>query len=448
MRKASGPGDVDRRRFLQTAAAAGLVLTGQLADNQAAENGADTLQIGLVGAGTQGQFLLNLCAKLSNVRIKALCDVWSYNRDRAAVMLGQYGHQHNAYASCEEMLAKENDLDAVLIATPDCFHAQQTVACLKAGAHVYCETPMAITVESAREMAGAASSAGKLLQIGYQRRSNPYYLFSFNHVINETKLLGEIVAANGQWNRPQLSDRRWPRRSPVDDAELKRLGFESMLQFRNWQWFEGLGGGPLLEFGSHQIDIFNWFLESVPKAGYASGGVEYYDPESHQHADTSMAILQYPAGEKTIRAFYQSINSNSNSGYFESFMGDQGTLYVSDSEAAGRVKVFREPSVRDWDKWIRVGYLKSAEAAKPKSDDDSTLEVAASAAPPSYSLAVEASEPSHQLHLQNFFQSIRGEEALNCPAEVAYSATVVALQLAAAARSSTAVTFRPEDFQI
>ena len=74
------------------------------------------------------------------------------------------------------MLSDEKDLDAVIIATPDFWHAEQTIACLKAGLHVYCEKEMSNTLEGARKMVQAAKQTGKLLQIGHQRRSNPRYI--------------------------------------------------------------------------------------------------------------------------------------------------------------------------------------------------------------------------------------------------------------------------------
>ena len=122
---------------------------------------------------------MNACLKIPNIRFRAVVDVWeAYNLRRAHRMLQKFGHKANAYIDYREMLAKEKGLDAVLIATPDFWHAEHTVECLKAGLHVYCEKEMSNTLEGARRMVLAARQTKKLLQIGHQRRSNPRYLHS------------------------------------------------------------------------------------------------------------------------------------------------------------------------------------------------------------------------------------------------------------------------------
>ena len=110
----------------------------------------------------------------------------------------------------------------------------------------------------------AARETGKLLQIGHQRRSHPRYLHCYEKIIKEAKLLGRIVTVNGQWNRSVKPDLGWPQRYAIPDDRLKKYGFKSMEQFRNWRWYKGLGGGPIVDLGSHQIDIYNWFLQAQP----------------------------------------------------------------------------------------------------------------------------------------------------------------------------------------
>ena len=117
-------------------------------------------------------------------------DVWTeYNQRRAVSILKRYKFDVNGYEDYREMLDKEKGLDAVVIATPDFWHSQHAVDCLRAGQHVYCEKEMSNTLEGARKMVLAARETGKLLQIGHQRRSNPRYLHAYE------KLLGEALSA-------------------------------------------------------------------------------------------------------------------------------------------------------------------------------------------------------------------------------------------------------------
>jgi predicted dehydrogenase len=218
-----------------------------------------------------------------------------------------------------------------------------------------------------------------------------------------------------------------------------------MQQFRNWRWYKGLGGGPLAELGSHQVDVFNWFMGVPPKSVIASGNTDYYDRETHECNDTVMVIYEYETKKGDIRAFYQTINANSSFGYFENFMGDEGTLYIS--EAGGRAKVYREPAAPDWDKWVKIGYLKAV-VKEEKKPADAVLDIEETVEPPSYLFPVQFNDPIHKPHLENFFNAIRGSETLNYPADIAYPTTVSVLKVDKAVENAQKIQFRPEDFQV
>jgi predicted dehydrogenase len=163
---------MDRRSFLQSTVTtgAGLMLSRAGLAQTAAGGGAQ-ISVALLGAGMQGETLLNAVVKMgpdAGVRFTAVCDIWEdLSLKRVVGLLGRFGHEANGYVDYREMLAAEKQLDAVLIATPDFCHAPQTAACLDAGLHVYCEAPMSNTAEGAKEMAAAARRSGKLLQIGH-----------------------------------------------------------------------------------------------------------------------------------------------------------------------------------------------------------------------------------------------------------------------------------------
>ncbi|MEW6237213.1 MAG: Gfo/Idh/MocA family oxidoreductase [Candidatus Omnitrophota bacterium] len=449
MKNLNSNAPLQRRRFLSSAAlaAGGLALSSRASAQNSAPAG-DPVKIALIGAGTQGQTLLGVCMKALNVRVVAVCDIWeAYNLNQASRILAGFKQEPHLYIDYREMLAKEKELEAVVIATPDFCHAEQTISCLQAGFPVYCESLMSNTIEGAKKMVQATKETGKLLQIGFQRRSNPRYRFAYEHIVNETKMLGKISAANGQWNRPVQTDRGWPKRAPLAEAALSQYGYASMQQFRNWQWYKELGGGPLAELGSHQLDVFNWFTGMTPKSVMASGGTLFYDKESHQWSDTLMAIFEYASEKENLRAFYQTVNSNSNFGHIENFMGDQGTLYLS--ESAARVKVYREPAAPDWSKWVKLGILESEEKPKEeKKPEGAVLDVQETVIPPSFNLPVKSSDPVFKPHLENFFNAVRGKEKLNCPAETAYPATVLTLKINEAAQSGQKIEFKPEDFLV
>ena len=443
---------INRRNFLCTTAAAGAGLAfSPMVLGQASGGKPDDINIALLGCGAQGQVLMNSMLKIPGVRFKAVCDIWTaYNQKRVSRLLKRYRHENNTYVDYEEMLAKEKDLDAVIIATPDFWHSRHTVACLEAGLNVYCEKEMSNTLEGAKKMMEAAKKTGKLLQIGHQRRSNPKYRHVYDKIITDAKLLGKITCINGQWNRSKTAceDIGFPRNAPIEQATLKKYGFDSMKQFRNWRWYKGLGGGPIVDLGSHQIDIYSWFLGANPKAVMASGGIDYW--KGHDWYDHVLVIYEYLVGDRTVRAFYQTITTNSSRGYFENFMGDNGSLEIS--EAAGYSNIYREAhvSAADWERWIKMGIIKEpAKTEEEKPAGDAVLDVRESPKPPSYEIPVTMdNKPYHQPHLENFFDAVRGKAKLNCPAEIGYETAVTVLKVNEAIVAGRKLEFKPGDFEV
>ncbi len=443
---------MNRRHFLRSAGTvgAGLALAPAVIRAASQTTGANedsSLHVALIGAGTQGKELMEAAIRIPGVRFQAVCDIWPYHRNWVSRRLRAYRHPNRKYEDYREMLAQENDLDAVLVATPDCFHAEHAVACLEAGLHVYCEKEMSNTLQGARRMVEAARRTGKRLQIGHQRRSNPRYIFCKERLLDEARLLGRITAINGQWNRSVHDPQGWPKDEELDAATLQRYGYESMHQLRNWRWYKHLGGGPVVDLGSHQIDIYNWFLNARPASVLASGRTNYYDRTTHEWYDTVMAIYEFEAPQGAVSAYYQTITTNSSQGYFETFMGHEGTLVIS--ERAARCRVYRESWVeeRKWNPWVRKGYL--SEPEEPKAQEKApgvTLDVRESIPAPSYRIQIDAVDRVHQPHLENFFDTIRGSAELTCPAEIGYETAVTVLKVNEAIAAGRKLSFAPDDF--
>jgi predicted dehydrogenase len=450
MDETKGKSGIGRREFLLSTAAAGagLMLAPGLRA-QGASAGSNDLNVGIIGTGAQGQVLIDACLQIPNVRFKAVCDIWTnFNQLRTSRLLKKFGHEHNVYVDYQELIDKEKGkLDAVIVATPDFWHAEHAVACFKAGFNVYCEKEMSNTLEGARKMVKAALETGKLLQIGHQRRSNPRYLHSYEKLIKEAKLMGRITTINGQWNRAAKDFRVVPEKYNMSAEVLQKYGFKSMEQFLNWRWFKGLGGGAIVDLGSHQIDIFSWFLETPPRSVIASGGTDYYGKD-HEWYDTVMAVYEYDTPKGTVRASYQTLTTNGFGGYYEVFMGDQGTLQISESAGMGRV--YRdEANAPDWDQWVKKGFLSEPVQEQKPQQGDAVLDVRESAGPPSYyGIPTKMVKKYHQPHLENFFESVQGKAKLNCPAEIGYETAVTVLKVNEAVEACKRLEFKPEDFKV
>jgi len=438
---------MDRRSFLQSTAAlgAGLAVVPNVLTRAA--GGGDDINIALLGAGAEGQVLMNAILKIPNIRFKAVCDIWeAYNQKRVSRLLKRYGHENNAYVDYKEMLDKEKgNIDAVIIATPDFWHAEHAIACMEAGLDVYCEKEMSNDLSKAREMVAAQKRTGKLLQIGHQRRSNPRYIHCFDKLITQADMLGRVTTVNGQWNRAAREPLGYPTKAAIPDDVLAKYGFESMDQFRNWRWYKKLGGGPIVDLGSHQIDIYSWFLGCTPQSVIASGGTDYYDSKTHEWYDTVMAIYEFPTKKGLVRAYYQVLTTNSSEGYYERFMGDQGTLMISESAARG--SVYREQGAPEWDKWVKLGFVNEPKKEEEKAEASAVLDVRETMAPPAYEIPVSMEgKPYHQPHLENFFNAMKGKEKLNCPAEIGYETAVMVLKVNEAVEAQRRLEFGEGEF--
>lgn len=450
---ANGMRELNRRVFLQSSAVLAL---GRVAVGAAGPSGEpEPINVAVVGLGGQGLQLMEWCRRTPGVRVQAVCDIWAaYNLRRGSRIAQKINPSAAAYTDFERMLAEEKGLHAAIVATPDFWHARHTVACLEAGLHVYCEAPMSNTLEGARSMAEAARRTGRLLQIGHWRRSNPRYIYCREKVLGEMRLLGRVVAVNGQWDRARQPPLGWPRNCPVDDGTLRTYGYASMHQFRNWRWYKGLGGGPVVDLGSHQIDVYNWFLGTRPRAVLASGRSGYYREEGFEWPDTVMAIYEYDASQGPVDASYQVLSANSSFGRFEAFKGDEGTLAISDDPLLG--EVYPEPLMDDstWTKWVEKGLLKSP-AALTRFERDLALPMylVAETPPPvfkrlPYKLPVKTDKGRDQTHVENFFDAIRGGAALNCPPETGYEALATILGINEAVETGRRVAFSPGDFTV
>src|SRR5579862_4002333 len=410
-----------RREFLGTAAVgAGLVLASgaNVLGQTKSPNG--KINIALIGYGAQGRVLVESLLKIDTIQLIAVVDIWDYARTYAERYLKTLGTTVRTYENYEDLLDKEKDLQAVVCAAPDFWHAPITNACLKAGLHVYCEKMMSNTIEGARSMVKTMRETGKLLQIGHQRRSNPRYLFTLNRLLHDAQFCGRLTAVQGQWNRAVKEDFGWPKKFEMPASMLAKYGYKDMHEFRNWRWYKGLGGGPLSDLGAHQIDIFNWWLDVTPKSVMASGGLDYF--KNHDWYDNAMVIYEYPLSEGVARAFYQvQTTTSAGGGYYETFMGDDGTIKMSEDPSICAIYREARADAVSWDDLAQKGYVRAVQT----SGDATKVDVRETAQLAQYEIPVFFNKPPHQPHLENFFNTIRGTAKLNCPADEAFRSEYV-----------------------
>ncbi|MFB3826556.1 MAG: Gfo/Idh/MocA family protein [Bryobacteraceae bacterium] len=300
---------IPRRAML--AGAGALALRGQAPERK--------LKLAFIGTGHRTWAHIQVLKAIPDFEVVALADPTPEFRDRAASLVGQ---GVKTYASYQEMLAREKDLDGVVVVTPNFLHAEAAVAALSSGRHVLCEKPMATSVEEANSMIAAAEKAGKTLQIGLQMRYDPLY----------TKL-AEIVAAgrigtvqyvSGNLFRGDWNPKSWRYTDP-------RTGTAT-----NWRFLTRTAGSSLMEDGIHEIDVLNWMIGSRVTRVYATGGNNVLkDRETIDHAGV---LVDYENGVKFAFEFCIFAPNSGPASRRMALIGTEGNIQVAQNKIVLRGK--------------------------------------------------------------------------------------------------------------
>jgi len=263
----------------------------------------ERIRIGLIGAGGRGTSLFQGIAGLAeahNVEMAAVCDVWRPNREAAAARVKDaFGKEPFATSRFGDVLARD-DIDAVVIATPDFAHTPIMIEALKAGKDVYIEKPMALSVENANMALDLAREHDRVVQVGTQRRSEGRWKAA--HDLIASGKLGQVswISAANCFNHP-----RWARgfddckEADVDwDAYLfnrPKVPFDPKL-LRRWHLYRMCTNGISGLWMTHLIDAACIVMGSTyPSSAVAHGGT-YVWKDGREHTDVFHALVDYPEG--------------------------------------------------------------------------------------------------------------------------------------------------------
>ena len=219
--------------------------------------------------------------------------------------LGQWGREILATLSRFD----SREVEAVVIATPSHLHREVALQAIQAGKHVYCEAPLATTIEDARAIALAARGMPKLIfQAGLQGRSNALYRHVSQFV--RSGVLGSSVSVAAQWNKKHSWRRPAP--NPIRENEM------------NWRLSSKTSAGLIGEVGIHQLDLINWYLKSLPAAVTGFSSIASWN-DGRDVPDTVTCIFDYPG---SVRASFTSTLANSFSDSYTLFQGTNSSLMM------------------------------------------------------------------------------------------------------------------------
>ena len=156
-----------------------------------------------------------------------------------------------------------------------------------------------------------------------------------------------------------------------------------------------------------------------------------------------MAVLEYAVGKDTVSACYQMLRSSGYRGRYEAFLGDQGSIELSESPAG--TAVYRDPKTPDWDKWVQMDLLKAQGGPTSQPTQEGVIQAKQTQPPSRYELPMVMSDPYHTPHLTNFFDAVQGQGELNCPAEAAYVTQITTLKIYEAIAAGRTLELTRED---
>jgi predicted dehydrogenase len=293
--------DPDRRTFIaQSVGALAAVALAPDLSFAVPRARSEPLRIALVGSGRHGRAILDELAKIAAVEVAAICDPVE-----ARVRLGQErAAGAAAFAEHRALLDARPDIGAIVVATPTHLHRDIAIDALHAGRHVFCEAPLAATIDDCRAIADAAeaaAAAGTLFQAGLYARSNPIYKRAWSLVRSDS--VRDIVALHAQHNRKTS----W--RFPAPDRALERA--------TNWRLDPDVSIGLAGELGTHQFDALSWFRGRPPRRITGSGTIRLHD-DGRTIPDTIMLTLEW---DDDVLLHYQATLASSYGGQFEVIHG-------------------------------------------------------------------------------------------------------------------------------
>lgn len=365
--------DFSRRDFARAAAAASALSYSRIMGAN------DRLQIGYIGVGNRGTQVHEAFLEHGDQVTVALCDLREDYMAHNAKISRATPKQYKDY----KKLIEDKNVEAVVVATPDHWHALMFVDACHAGKDVYVEKPLSLTVAEGRRMVEVAAQTKRVTQVGIHRRSGKFLKEAVEYI--RSGELGHITVAKGwhlqnEWpvgvgNPP---DGESPADHKVTEAEWEqwlgpapKVPFNQNRMYYRFRWFNNYSGGQLTNFGVHYMDMLRWALgKETPRAVTAMGG-KFAIKDNREIPDTMEALWDF---DGTMVVFSQ-YNANVAPGNMQNsemeIRGTKGTMYlhgnrweVVPEKNSNLPLPARTPIDRDLEKNYRPSFQTSAVAPK------------------------------------------------------------------------------------
>jgi len=435
-----------RRRFLKNSAAAAAGVTlglNTLASPviKSAYGANEKIRVGFIGVGNRGTQLLDDFLKQNDVDVAALCDVYEpylmrdYSKvdknlidslgSRIPKMTEKLGSNVARYKDFRHLLDRK-DIDAVVISTPDHWHAIQTIMACQVGKDVYVEKPLSVTVVEGRKMVEAAERYNRVIQVGLHRRSSQTYKQLAVDV--QSGKIGKVTVARAYRvsNMYPNGIGRFADTKPPEGLDWDMwLGPRPMRPYRDniplykFRWWQSYSS-QMANWGVHYCDAIRWVLGEEAPASISAHGGRFAVDDDRTVPDTMEVIFELASGVLIIFGQYEaSSGSPLSSGEIE-FRGTLGNLYPG-SESNGYKIVPSTPGQFQEKK----SPLQSEEKKASGSDTNLTAQ-----------------------HIRNFLDCIKTRKPTNCDMETGHRSTTFALLANIALATKSRIEWDPKNEQI
>ncbi|MGH9751856.1 MAG: Gfo/Idh/MocA family protein [Blastocatellia bacterium] len=327
---------IERRDFIKQGIGAGVTTVAANANILGAN---DRVRVGVIGLGRQGRGVMKMFMKTQDARIVAICDVFQPQMDFA--IKDAKLESVEPYKDFRRILDRK-DIDAVIVASPDHWHALQTVMACQTGKDVYVEKPISVTVGEGRKMVQAARQYNRVVQVGTQQRSGDHYQKAAE--IIRGGQLGKITfvrtwnfgnqTPGGIGNPPDTNPPEgldwdmWLGPAPMRPFNQNRFGAHPD-RWSSFRWFWDYAGGMMTDWGVHHIDIVQMAMRvDAPSAITAMGGKLALN-DNRETPDTLMVTYEYPGFVCTYENRECNAQGWNGYGYGILFHGADATLYIN-----------------------------------------------------------------------------------------------------------------------
>ncbi|MDE0263591.1 MAG: Gfo/Idh/MocA family oxidoreductase [Bryobacterales bacterium] len=407
---------MERRTFV--AASAALAASGVARG----DNHGDKIRLGVIGCGRRGRSNLRSVLKLTDdIQVVALSEVFKPNLEETLKMVPDA----KIYPDFRDLIA-DKDIDAVLIATPDHWHAYMSVEACQAGKDVYVEKPISVTVHEGQMMVKAARKYDRIVQVGTQQRSGKHFAeakdivqsgrlgtISFVRTWNYSNLFPRGIGVPPDTDPPaDLDWDMWLGPAPERPFNKNRFGVNPY-QFAHFRWFWDYAGGMMTDWGIHLLDIVLWATAEPGPRSICTYGGKYALTDNRETPDTIQATYEFPTFVCTYENRVANAFSGGQPGYGILFHGTEGTLYVNRGfwEITPEARRYREPEPR---------VERRMEAARGESANNSTDD-----------------------HWRDFIAAVRNRNRPICDIEIGHKSTAMALLGNVSLRSRQRVDWDP-----